>query len=109
MIQKGMYADAKYHMVIRYRKNLFMHAGSQLRIPVISAFLPVMPVILQPPCQSGEAIHDVRIQDTTPYRNAGISRHPDARLIILSGSETSTYLLEVNPYWMLNDIELSYQ
>jgi hypothetical protein len=96
-------------MVILYRKKLFIHPGSRLRIPVMSAFLPVTPVILQPPSQAGEAIHDVRIQDTSPYRNTGIIRHQDTRLIILSGSETSPYLLEVNPYWMLNDIELSYQ
>ena len=109
MIQKESYAGAKYHMVIRYRKNLFMHAGSRLRIPVMSAFLPVIPVILQPPSQAGDATHDVRIQDTTRYRNAGINPHPDARLIILSGSETSPYLLEENPHWLLNDIEMSYQ
>jgi signal transduction histidine kinase len=75
-----------------------MHAGSLRGIPMMTAFLLVMQLFLQHACRAGEATHEIRILDSTFYRNAGISRQPDTLLIILSRSEASRYLLVENPH-----------
>ena len=65
---------------------------------MMTAFLLVMQLFLQHACRAGEATHEIRILDSTFYRNAGISRQPDTLLIILSRSEASRYLLVENPH-----------
>ena len=75
-----------------------MHAGSIRGIFAQMTCVLVMQILMWSECLAGEVPHQIRIEDTTFFRNAGISHQPDTLLIILSRSEASRYLLVENPH-----------